>query len=861
MSKVLATAIITAAVALGQTPCTIQTIAGPALLYSGDGGSATNAFFNDISGFRFDQSGNLYIADTGNQRVRKVTPAGIVSTIAGTGIAGFSGDGGPATSAQLYLPVAVSPDNQGNVYILDGDNRVRKVDSNGVISTIAGNGIANFAGDGGAASVSELQAPLDLVADNSGNLYIADTGNLRVRRVDPKGMISTVAGSGIVQSPFINATPPQQLGGPATAYSFSDPSALAVDAAGNVYIGDPQLNLVFKVDASGIITNYAAGTGFITPTSLSFDSNGNLAIASPGGFSTGVYEVTPAGSVSQISSSTNVSVIAFNETTLYYAFADQVSSLSTNAALAGANAFVDSGDGGPASSALFEFTAPMAIDFQGDLFVVDAPAYQVRKIAPDGIITHVAGTSTGQSASGDGGPAAEASIGYTFGIATDAVGNIYLSDTAGLVRKINTQGIISTVLGVQQGLVDPGQLAVDPAGNIYVSTAGGVYEFTAEGQFLNGANPIQTLSAASAWTLDPSGNTYWITGNTLSRLSTDGTVAAIALPQLSNEGRSVEEITTDGSGNVYLLNQSGLGNSTTIQEVTSSGDIFTVARQNGALPHTTGQPGQVDLGFADYMVSDPSGNLYYSDGSYSSVRELTTGCTVVTQPLIAYGGVANAASYDTEALAPGELATLFGDNLGPSVGQIVPVRDGQFPNQYSGVAITVNGFPAPVLYVSEGQTNFVVPFEVSGQQMRDVQVTYNGIDSDIYSAASGPADPGIFAIANSDASVNSASNPAPAGSYVVIYGTGQGASSLAETDGVIMGEVLSTPLLPVIAYLDGQPATLLYAGSAPGLVAGVLQVNLQLPGQLASGQHSLNIVSLGWNTLQTTVQTAMLFTK
>jgi uncharacterized protein (TIGR03437 family) len=212
-------------------------------------------------------------------------------------------------------------------------------------------------------------------------------------------------------------------------------------------------------------------------------------------------------------------------------------------------------------------------------------------------------------------------------------------------------------------------------------------------------------------------------------------------------------------------------------------------------------------------------------------------------------------------VAPGELAAVFGSNLGPSTGQVVPVTGGQFPNQYAGVAITVNGFPAPLLYISQGQNNFVVPFEVSGQQLRDIQVTYNGIESDIYSAFSGPADPGIFAVANSDASVNSAANPADAGSYVVIYGTGQGISNPPETAGGIMGDTLSTPLLPVLAYLDGQPAPVLYAGSAPGLVAGVLQVNLQIPAQFTPGQHTLNIVSQGWNTLQSDFQTALLFTK
>jgi uncharacterized protein (TIGR03437 family) len=856
------TPFLCAAIAFCQTPpCTIQTVAGPASLYSGDGGPAISADFNGITGIRFDQSGNLFIADTNNQRVRKVTPDGIVTTIAGTGTAGFSGDGGLATSAQLYLPVAVSPDNQGNVYIVDGDNRIRKIDSSGIITTYAGTGVANFSGDGGQATAAELQAPLDVLADNAGNVYIADSGNLRVRKINPQGVISTVAGSGVVEPPYTNSVAPPGLGGPATLYALVNPANLAIDSDGNLYICESSLlGMVLQVNGAGVITNYAAALPDVEPQSIAIDSDGNLAIGS-GSFAPGVFELSPSGGVSQLTTSASSAYgIAFNQTTLYYTGGNMVTSVISNTVLAGANEFVDTGDGGPATAAQFNFPGAIAVDAAGDIYVVDSPAYQVRKISPNGIITHVAGTSTGQAASGDGGLAAQAGIGYTFGIALDGAGNIYLSDEAGLVRKINTQGIISTLIPANSGFLFPGQLAVDRSGDIYASSVGGVYEFNGQGEILNLGNPIKTLSAASAWTFDPSGNMYWVTGNTLSKLSIGGATTTLTLPQLPNETSSVRGMTADGSGNVYLWNQTGFANSASIQEVTPGGQIFTLGRENPALPHTTGQPGKVDLGYAEWVVSDPSGNLYYADTSVSTVRELTAGCPVVTQPLIAYQGVANAASYDTE-LAPGELAAVFGNNLGPSEGQVVPLSNGQFPWQYGGVAITVNGYPAPLLYVSQTQTNFVVPFETSGQQSREVQVTYNGVVSDIYHASSAPADLGIFAIANADSSTNSSANPAKAGSYVVIYGTGQGVSNPPEMDGVIMGGNLTTPLLPVIAYLDGQPATVLYAGSAPGLVAGVLQINLQLPSDIAPGKHYINIVSQGWDSLQYASQTSMLFTQ
>jgi uncharacterized protein (TIGR03437 family) len=153
--------------------------------------------------------------------------------------------------------------------------------------------------------------------------------------------------------------------------------------------------------------------------------------------------------------------------------------------------------------------------------------------------------------------------------------------------------------------------------------------------------------------------------------------------------------------------------------------------------------------------------------------------------------------------------------------------------------------------------NFVVPFGVEGQQSRAVQVSFNNDASDTYSANAGEADPGIFAIANPDYSVNSASNPAKAGTYVVIYGTGQGASNTAETDGTLIS-ALVVPALAVTASIDGQPATVLYAGSAPGLVAGVLQINLAIPSQLSAGSHSLVISAGEWTNV---AQNSGLFTQ
>lgn len=189
--------------ALAQSPptFTISTVAGDGTAgYSGDGGSALSAAINDPRGVALDQAGNLYIDDHGNARIRKVTPAGIITTVAGNGIQGFSGDGGAATSAELYEPYRARPDTLGNLFIADaGNNRVRKVAPNGIIATIAGNGVAASTGDGGLATSASLNYPADVLPDGAGNLFIVESFGERIRKIDPQGIITTVAGSGVLR--------------------------------------------------------------------------------------------------------------------------------------------------------------------------------------------------------------------------------------------------------------------------------------------------------------------------------------------------------------------------------------------------------------------------------------------------------------------------------------------------------------------------------------------------------------------------------------------------------------------------------------------------------------------------------------
>ncbi len=244
----------------------ISTFAGTGVSgFTGDGGVANLARLNDPVGVAVDGSGNVYIADYGNNRIRKINPAGVISTFAGSGGFGFSGDGGPAINAQIYLPAGVTVDATGNVYIAqDNNRRIRKVNTFGIISTFAGNGVLGFSGDGGAATGAEFDLPTGVAADASGNVFIADRGSNRIRKVNSAGIISTFAGTGVAGL--------SGDGGPATNAQLNGPAGVSVDAGGNVYIADMTNNVVRKINAAGVISTIA-GTGV-----GGYNGDGNLAI-------------------------------------------------------------------------------------------------------------------------------------------------------------------------------------------------------------------------------------------------------------------------------------------------------------------------------------------------------------------------------------------------------------------------------------------------------------------------------------------------------------------------------------------------------------------------------------------------------
>ena len=433
--------------------------------FSGDGGPATAAQLNAPVGVALDPAGNLYIADRDNQRIRRITPGGTISTYAGTGtppssfwgaivVGGFSGDGGPATAAQLNAPVGVALDPAGNLYIADRDNqRIRRVTPGGTTSTYAGSGSLGFSGDGGPATAARLNMSLGGVAlDSAGNLYIADLLNERIRKVSPVGTISTYAGNGGYG--FWGD------GGPATAAQLSLPHGVALDSAGNLYIADSNNHRIRKVTPGGTISTYA-GTGtegfsgdggpataahLDRPDGVALDSAGNLYIADLG--NSRIRKVTPGGTISTY---------------------------------AGNGGYGFWGDGGPATAAQLR-PRGMALDPAGNLYIADFGNSRVRKVTPGGTISTYAGTGTPGFA-GDGGPATAAQLSFPQGVALDSAGNLYIADSNNnRIRKVTPGGTISTYAGtglqgfsgdggpaIDAQLWFPVGVALDSAGNLYIA--------------------------------------------------------------------------------------------------------------------------------------------------------------------------------------------------------------------------------------------------------------------------------------------------------------------------------------------------------------------------------------------------------
>ena len=658
---------------------TISTIAGHnGFGWAGDGGPATKAILAFPTAVAVDAAGNLYITDQNNLRVRKINPAGIISTIAGNGQPGTTGDGGPAVAASLMGPTSIAVDGAGNVYVAAGV--VRKIAPDGTISTFAGGGSG---GDGGPAAGSNVNA-FAVALDATGYLYIADRNNHRVRRVSPQGIITTIAGSG--KQGFAGD------GAAATAASLSSPSGVAADANGNIYIADRDNDRVRRVDSGGSISTFAgqgANVGDAGPATdgrldqpwgIALDAAGNLYIAD--NVSNRVRKVTPAGVISTLAGNGNqgysgdggpAAAASLNSPwdvktdaagNVYIADSGnnrvrKVSPAGIITTYAGGGPCCSPNDGAPATSAWLGFADGIALDPAGNLYVTDLSIQGIRKVTPAGIISTIAGGSGKQGYSGDGGPATSAVFGGNFqGLLADANGNVYVSDsTNSRIRKIDSKGVITTFAGNGSGANSgdggpataaavgfPRYPAQDKAGNIFIPTptairvvrpdgtihtyAGGPDGFSGDG----GPAGAAAFSFLEGTATDPAGNLYVADSyNRRIRLIQAGQSPSIVASQKgltfiasSAGGAPASQTFTIVNGGQGTLNW-GVTASTT-----SGGNWLFVTPASGASPAgAAGPPVQVSVNLGGLPVGDYYGQIaIQAPGAPNSPQSVTVVLTV-----------------------------------------------------------------------------------------------------------------------------------------------------------------------------------------------------------------------------------------
>lgn len=331
----------------------ISTVAGKGVMgYSGDHGAATNAKTDHMVFVAVDAGGNLFFAELNNNRIRKVDTNGIITTVAGNGAAGYFGDGGAATNAKLNAPVAVVVDSVGNLFIADsGNGRIRMVNPNGLITTVAGGGSG---GDGGAATNASLSAAC-VAVDGSGNLFIADGASARIRKVDAGGIITTVAGNGT--NGFLGD------GGLAINAELNRPYGVAVDKLGNVFVGDTYNRRVRKVDTNGVITTFAGNGSSVFSGDGGAATNAGMLLGSSG--PTGLF-VDPHG---------NVCIPNFD-----FARVRLVDTNGIISTVAGSGGAAYSGDGGAATNAGIYLPSSATVDSYGNLFVGTWYENRIRKV-------------------------------------------------------------------------------------------------------------------------------------------------------------------------------------------------------------------------------------------------------------------------------------------------------------------------------------------------------------------------------------------------------------------------------------------------------------------------------------------------
>ena len=628
--------------------------------YNGDDKLATEASLNAPYGLALDTNGNLYIADSGSNMVRKVDSNGIISRVAGsTEGGGYSGDGGSALEAKLQEPKGLVFDSAGNLYISER-YRIRKIDTNGIITTFAGDGSDSYKGDGGAATSAGLDKPHHMTFDRQGNLYFADWSHNVVRKIDTNGKITLVYG--VAGATGDSSNDPKRLNKP-FGVSYE---RVKIDARGededHLYIADTYNHHIIQVVLRGAQAGEpSSGEAYVEAENLwgeegesGFDGDGdsnwdetarfNILENMTTNFSStatsvkAVYHVLDYGNerVRRIIEEENLTNNA------------ETSSMTT---IAGANIY--NGTNIAIDTARFNTPRNGQFDASGNLFVADQRLHIIRKIDTNGIVTTVAGTAGDAGYSGDGGPATSAKINSPRAVTVDSKGNLYISDTGNSwIRKVDTNGNISTLVAANF----PYQLAVDASDNLYIAeygnnlvkkvdvSTGNASTYAGTGQYAYSGDGGQAVNAELSGPLgvafDNSGNLYIAQSDNhvIRKVDANGIISTFAgsgeAGYLEGERNSAKfdypsTLAVDSKGNVYVTDTSN----NRIRKITKDGIVTTIAG-NGIRSYSDGNTTALNaiIGSSYGIYVDKNDNIYFSDTGNRVIRKITPRKTTLKVP-------------------------------------------------------------------------------------------------------------------------------------------------------------------------------------------------------------------------------------